>query len=550
MEYNNIIKYDSCMVENMAYRKQYNTAIYIRLSKEDGDKEVSNSVSVQRTMLKDYVQSHDDLVLYDIYIDDGFTGTNFNRPDFQRMISDIENGNVNCVIVKDLSRLGRDYIDTGNYLQKYFPRKRVRFIAVTDHIDNSGNEDYDMLLPIRNIINEQYARDISVKVQSSFKTKQKSGEFVGAFCSYGYMKSPIDKHKLIIDDEAASVVKKIFSLYVNGHSKLGISRMLNENGIPCPTEYKKRKGQKYVNSNKLGTTTYWTYSTINKILNNEMYCGHMIQGKTKRRMKEKPVVLTQEEWIVVENTHEPIITKELWEKAKHAQSIRTRQLNLNDNIGLFCGLIVCGDCGRALHKKVDKGKYTYYRCGSYVTYGKEYCTSHNISEKILIEIILLDVNSLIQKIENLINVVIEKQNSRFNTKIDSHEKEILRIEKELEKVKYLKKSVYEDYKDNLITKAEFISYREEYSEKETLLENSINELKNTIQSFDVESIIQSEFIQKLLNMKKMEVLTREILLELIDKITVYNDNRIKITYTFSNELNILQEFIEEYKLSS
>lgn len=546
MMYNESVKHDSCMVNSMLMTKQYSVAIYIRLSREDGDKEESNSVTVQRAMLRDYVQSHDDLTLYDVYIDDGYTGTNFNRPEFKRMIADIESKSVNCVLIKDLSRLGRDYLETGFYIEKFFPQNKVRFIAVNDHIDNAGDKEYDMLLPIRNIMNEQYARDISTKVQSAFKTKQKSGEFVGAFCSYGYMKSPVDRHKLIIDEEAASVVREIFDLFVSGYPKLRIAKILNDRDILCPTMYKKTKGQNYVNGNKLYKTTYWTYATINNVLNNEMYLGNMVQGKTKRRMKEKPTAVSEDSWIVVENTHEPIISKEIWDKAKKIQKIRTRQIDFNKNIGLFCGFIFCGDCGRALHRRVDRGKYVYYRCHSYLTMGRKYCTSHNISENLLADIVKTDINNMIQMVSDLQSMILS-QNTSINNKTEYYSKEIDRIEKELEKVRYLKKSIYGDYKEGLLTKEEYLAYREEYTIKETQLEQNLQELEDKKNTFENDDILKSDCVNKLLTMKQIDVLNREMLFEVLDKITVYEDKRIKITYTFSNELNALQEITEKVK---
>ena len=256
----------------------FNVAEYIRLSREDGDKAESDSIGNQRKLITDYLKDKDDFVLYDTYIDDGFTGTNFNRPSFKRMIADIEAGKVNCVIVKDLSRFGRDYIDTGKYLERYFPDNEVRFISITDNID-SMKQAYDMLLPIKNIFNEQYARDISKKVHASMKTKQRAGEFIGAFASYGYKKSPADKNKLVIDEYAAEIIRKIFKLYVAGNGKIRIASILNGEGILCPSEYKRLNGDNYRNSNRLNSTAYWTYSTVDHILKNEMYIGNMVQNK-------------------------------------------------------------------------------------------------------------------------------------------------------------------------------------------------------------------------------------------------------------------------------
>lgn len=533
MEYNNHVKYNSCTVKDMPNLiKHYNAAAYIRLSREDGDKEESNSVSVQRKMLRDFINSSEDLNLFDVYVDDGFTGTNFDRPAFKRLISDIENSEVDCVVIKDLSRLGRDYLETGFYIEKFFPQKNVRFIAINDHIDNKGDKEYDMLLPIRNIMNEQYARDISAKVQSSFKTKQKSGEFVGAFTSYGYLKSPDDRHQLIIDNEAAEVVREIFKRCTEGCPKLRIAKELNEKGIPCPSEYKRLNGFKYVNANKLFTTRYWTYSTISKILNNPMYLGHMVQGKTKRKMKGKPVQLSKDNWIIVKNTHDAIIDNETWDKAQEAISRRTREVSLNDNIGLFCGYIVCGDCGRAMHKKVDKGKYTYYRCRTYCQMGREHCTPHNISENVLKEIIITDINNMIKQVHDLIDIV-KSQESVLNQQFLSYNGEIEKLNKELQKVKFLKKSIYGDYKEDLISKEEYVSYREEYTRKENDLELRIKLLDNKKQTFQSENILDIGWVNNLLNLKEISSLNRDIVVDLVNNIYVYENNHVKIEYNFT-----------------
>ncbi len=214
------------------------TGAYIRLSREDGDREESDSVANQKKLLTDYIKKHKELLLYNMYVDDGYSGITFQRPGFQQMIADIENKKISCVIVKDLSRFGRDYIETGRFLERYFPQRGIRFISVSDHID-STRQSYDMLLPIKNIFNEQYARDISGKVRAALRTKQHRGEFIGAFASYGYRKSPSDKNRLIIDPYAASIIRRIFSLYLQGFGKQQIARMLNAEGILCPSEYKK-----------------------------------------------------------------------------------------------------------------------------------------------------------------------------------------------------------------------------------------------------------------------------------------------------------------------
>lgn len=521
--------------------KLFNVAVYIRLSREDGDKEESDSVGNQRKLLTEYVHKKDELILYDVYIDDGYTGTNFNRPDFQRMIADIEAGKVNCVIVKDLSRFGRDYIDTGRYLERYFPELGVRFISITDGID-SMKQAYDMLLPIKNIFNEQYARDISKKVQTAVKTKQKAGEFIGAFTSYGYKKSPVDKNKLVIDEYAANVVRRIFSLYIQGYGKQRIAKLLNAEGILCPAEYKRAIGLNYNNPNKLDSTTYWSYSTINSILHREMYVGNMVQGTKHQRMRSKQKKMDKDKWIIVENTHEPIIDRETWEKAQSLLHKRTRELDLETNKNIFAGFVKCGDCGRAMAKNMwrhadGSPTYTLY-CGTYKRHGKEFCTPHTLPMAVLEEIVLGDLKAIIQSVDNLKELVKEQHFTASKARRIA-DTELSRIKAELERVKKLKQSVYEDYKDELISKDEFLSYRTDYLKKEELYSKQIEALEEKKKDNVTEDVFETPWLKRLLELKDIEKLDREIVVDMIHEIKVYENRKLKIVYNFSSELEHL-----------
>ena len=519
----------------------FNTAIYIRLSREDGDKEESDSVGNQKKLLTDYVNGQNELVLYDVYVDDGFTGTNFNRPAFKRMLKDIKAGKVNCVIVKDLSRFGRDYIDTGRYLERDFPEMGVRFISVTDSID-SMKQAYDMLLPIKNIFNEQYARDISKKVQTAVKTKQKAGEFIGAFTSYGYKKSPVDKNKLVIDEYSADVVRRIFSLYIQGYGKQKIAKLLNEEGILCPSEYKRAMGLNYHNPNRLESTTYWSYSTINSILHREMYVGNMVQGTKHQRMRSKQKKMAKEDWIIVEDTHEPIIDKETWEKAQSLLHKRTRELDLETNKNIFAGFVKCGDCGRAMAKnmwrRADGSKTYSLYCGTYKRNGKQYCTPHTLPMAVLEQIVLEDLKTLVQNVGDLRELVSAQHLSASKIKRVA-DTEISKIRSELERVKRLKQSVYEDYKEELITKEEFLSYREDYQKKEELYSKQIEALEEKKSDSITDDVFDTPWLKRLLELKDIEKLDRESVVEMISEIKVYENRKIKITYNFSNELEHL-----------
>lgn len=531
----------------MEKRVLFNVAEYIRLSREDGDKAESDSIGNQRKLITDYLKGKEDFILYDTYIDDGYTGTNFKRPAFRRMLADIEAGKVNCVIVKDLSRFGRDYIDTGKYLERYFPGNDVRFISVTDNID-SLKQAYDMLLPIKNIFNEQYARDISGKVHASMKTKQKAGEFIGAFASYGYRKSPADKNKLVIDEYAAEIVRRIFRMYISGTGKNGIAAILNREGVVCPSEYKKLNGENYRNSRRLESTSYWTYSTINRLLQNEMYAGNMVQGRKTQRMRSKQRAVDREDWIVVENTHEAIIDKATWEKAQNLLKRRTRNLDLKANMSIFAGFLKCGECGRALVKKASTpghGKYggdrsavsINYYCGTYVRSGRQYCTPHPVPHLVLQKIVLEDLRVIIQSIDDLREVV--KQNQAAVTVSLGTDNEKSWLDAELGKVRKLKKSIYEDYREELISKEEFIVYRQDYLKKEALLVKRLESMERRQTAEAAPDIFESPWIKRLLELKSIEELDRDIVAEMIHEVKVFENHKIKITYNFSNELESL-----------
>lgn len=370
----------------------YQTAVYIRLSREDGDKAESDSVGNQRKLLMEFLNSDPDLSLASEYVDDGWSGTSFRRPAFEQMIRDIEAGLVDCVVVKDLSRLGRDYIDTGRLLERYFPERGVRFISLADGID-SRKQEYDMLLPIKNIFNEQYARDISRKIHAVVRTKQKAGEFIGAFACYGYRKSPSDKNRLVVDERAAEVVRMIFRLFLEGKGKNTIARMLNARGIPCPSEYKRLNGERYRNGGCRSGQSCWTYSTVNKILHSEMYLGNMVQGRRFQRMRGKVRQVERENWIVVEGTHEAIIDRQVWEQTRKLLKSRYAPFQPAAGENIFAGFIRCGDCGRAM---VRKGRDRYL-CGTYVRAGKACCSGHGVKRQELEEIVLAELARAVEE---------------------------------------------------------------------------------------------------------------------------------------------------------
>lgn len=515
-----------------------NTALYIRLSREDGDRAESLSVANQRLLLTEFLKRQDDLSLYDLYIDDGFTGTNFERPAFMQMMEDIKSRKIQCVIVKDLSRLGRNLPRVSEYINEYFPREKVRFISINDMIDKryyDFDTNRDMAIDFKNMFNGFYPRDIAGKVRSTFRSKQGDGQFIGAFASYGYRKSPDDHNRLVIDETAAEVVRRIYQMYIGGVGQIAIAKKLNEEGVSCPSEYKKQCGLNYHNGNRLDATSYWTYSTVHRILKNEMYIGSMVQNKSFRQVcKKNAVSLPRDKWIVVENTHQPIIDRDTWNQVQNLLKRNVRQTRLTGSMHLFAGFLRCGDCKRAMVKIVRRGT-AVFNCGSYNRYGNRYCSIHGITEAELERIVLEDLNLIIRSAKNIRCLIEEekkkqkKERSGFPGDTSMYQSEISRFTKKKEKA-------YEDYSDGLITKADYLEYRKKYEDRIEVLQSKIDIIHRTVEA---ESEKQNPWIERLLWHEQLDCLDRETVAEMVSVIYVYADNTIKIVYNFSDELEAL-----------
>lgn len=503
----------------------WRAALYVRLSRDDGDKPESDSIANQRKLLERFLAGQAQMEPAGFYSDDGYTGYNFDRPDFRRMMADIKAGRVNCVVVKDLSRFGRNYIDVGYYLERWFPERGVRFIALGDAIDSEKGA-YDITLPVKNVVNEQYARDISRKVRSSFQVKQQNGEFIGAFASYGYRKDPGDHNRLLVDPPAAAVVRRIFALYEQGMGKIGIAKLLNGEKIPCPSEYKRLNGERYHNGRRLSGTAYWTYATIHRILKNQMYAGRMEQGRAPRQgMHGKARQLPREQWAVVEGTHEAIIEPEQWERVQSLLGRDTRALNFERNVSPFAGFLRCGDCGRAMSKTNHSGG-VYYCCGSYKRYGPGVCSRHGVAHRDLEKLVLDDLNGLIASVEDLPALAREV---RETPGASDRKAEQERVQGSLNRVRRLRKEAYEDYKDGLISKEDYLRYKEDYQGQEDLLAAQMERIR-----VQKENQREPPWIAELLELGKLTRLDRTTVAETVKGIRIYEDH-IEIAYNFSHD---------------
>lgn len=359
--------------------QKYKVAGYVRLSKEDKIKDESNSITNQKEIITSYIKKNEDLELIDFYIDDGYSGTTFDRPDYKRMFNDLVSGKVNTVIVKDLSRFGRNHVESDNYIENILPGYNVRFISIIDDIDslNKNNSTDSVLIPLKNLMNDQYAKDISVKVRSTLKMKQLNGEFIGVTAPYGYLKNPKDKHKFIIDKEASYIVNKIFNMALLGKSRKEIAEHLNNKNVLTPSLYKLSKEN--ANNEELIRSKKWNAEIVNRILRNETYTGTLIQNiKTKPNYRtDKLIDVNKDEWIITKNHHEPIINKDKFDEVQQILN-RKIKVNKNDDIDLFSGYLKCSHCGSNLTIKKSKNQIYYY-CGSYIK--DKSCLKYSINKK-------------------------------------------------------------------------------------------------------------------------------------------------------------------------
>jgi len=508
-------------------------AIYVRLSREDeNDREQSESIENQINFLKSIV-SNKEWNIVDIYKDDGYTGTNFERPDFQRMLNDIELGKVNLVITKDLSRLGRDYIETGRYVEKYFPSKNVRYIAVTDNIDtfDQKNSNNDMT-PFKSVINDMYAKDISKKVRTAILTKAAQGDCIKAFLPYGYTKNPVDKNNILIDEEVADNVKLIFDLYKSGKTKKEIVDYLNKLGIKTPLKYK-QDTTNYYNPNK-NYTYKWNNTVISKILRDRIYVGDLVQLKdTKVNYKvKKRVKIPTEEQVVIVNHHPAIIDRETFEVVQEMIEKQTNEWNYTGRKRhLLAGLVFC-KCGSRITYNLNHGKCFRCVCSSYKKYGKRFCTNVHLKEE---ELLVLVAQSLKSNISKYLNLSELKYKNSSNKNETNGKKEIAYWNKKKESIDKIIAGLYEDKVSGVIGIDTFRNligkYEDEKKECDAKLKLLGDKQKNIVSKPVIDESQMKEIAKQLLTFDEINEENKSLVFKLIDKIVI-NDKSISIKYKF------------------
>ena len=523
---------------------------YIRLSKEDlkKGKDDSNSVKNQRDLLNDFYQKHiEEFESVSEYVDDGHTGTDANREDFQRLLADVMSGKINCVVVKDLSRFARNYSDAGSLIDNLFVQMGVRFISLAENVDSFTNPDSvsNIIVPITNVMNDNYCYQTSKKIRQVFDYKRRNGQYIGAFAPYGYIKHPKDKHKLIVDPDAAETVKLIFSLFLQGTSKRAIALHLNEHGVPSPSAYKLLKGLPV--STRGYDEPMWGGRMIHAILTNPTYTGDLAQGRSRVKSYKVHQIETvpREEWVEVAGTHEAIINYETFDKVQALLKRDTRTSPEGRKVHLFSGFLKCADCGRAVTRCVSKNNHVYYACSTYKNRSRTACTMHSIKHERLEAAVLFGIQyqghlavSYSEAI-TCINSAPTKKSQSFRL-----DELITTKEKELAKITRYKQSLYQDWKDGEITQQDYRSMKADYERQVAALSDVLERL--TAERAELANGVDNEHPALVAFMKYQNIdkLTREALIDLVDHIKVYENGNISVKCKFADEFRKIAEYIE------
>ncbi len=537
-------------------KKTYSVGAYVRLSNFDNNKKDSDTLENQKNIILNYLKDKEEFKLFEIYEDNNYTGTNFNREGFETLLEDVRKGKVNCIIVKDLSRFGRNYIECGNYLEKIFPYINVRFIAINDNYDsNNENASEILLMHLKNIVNELYVKDISKKINIVLKEKQKNGEFIGAWASYGYLKDPNNKNKIIVNEETAPIVKYIFELRLQGYSYDKIAIKLNEENILSPYAYLYKIG---ILQNEKNKNIKWTNISVKNILHNQVYTGDMVQGRKISDLckNQKEMLLPKDKWIIVENTHEPIICKEIFNKVQeinnnakniYLQNNENKLIN-NKTENIFKGLIKCGSCNKNLVRRERSRKnkksiyvFRFFECH----YNKEKnCNFKAINEDLVKEIIFEEIKKQIKlavKLESILNKnkkIVNLEENKLNNLIQN-------IDAKLFKIKNFYKVIYEDYTTGLLDEEDYLFTKNSYLEKENELNKAKDELVSKLLNLQNNLINENKYLKEFLKFKNIKILTKHLLRLLVKEIIIYKDKTIQITFNYLDEYNMLLNEMEK-----
>lgn len=530
-------------------------AIYCRLSQDDGSLGESGSIQTQKAILTQYCQEHHMEIVY-CYCDDGWSGTNFDRPAFQRMIGDIEAGRVNTVIVKDLSRFGREYAQMGLYIEHYFEEKGVRFLSLAENIDSSQGLN-NLVLPFTNVINSLYARQASEKTKAAHRARAKNGMFLGSRAPYGYQKDPNDRHHLIVDPEAAEVVKEIFRMFADGIGYVRMTKILRERNILNPQAYFNQNNPDYYKHSDYWRKPFdWHATSVRAILNNPVYLGKLTFGKTKTKgfFDKRRVPTEESDWIVVEHTHEPLVSQELWDTVHQMMKARRRE-NGSGHVQPFAGLVKCAGCGSSLNASYDKkkGKYTGFSCWVYKNYGKQRCTSHAIGWQTLNRLVLEDIrrNAQVAKLAaaRYVGVLLRAKLEKEKGETVRAERELKKAEKRIGELDKILAKLYEDQALGKISEVRYQAMAPGYEAEQASLQERVSRLREQLaHTQEVQDNVE-QFVPLIQKYTDIQELTPHILNELIEKIVVH-EKKVEEDGSKSQMVEIHYKFVGCIDLSA
>ena len=533
--------------------KIWNATLYLRLSRDDGDKEESNSITGQRELLRDYISQRPEFREYAVRVDDGFSGSTFERPSFQKMIEDVKAGRTDCIIVKDLSSFGRNYLDAGEYIEKIFPFLGVRFIAVNDNYDSLGDKKAsdDLIIPFKNLINEAYCRDISVKIRSQLEIKRKNGQFLGSFAAFGYLKDEQNKNKLVVDQYAADIVRDIFKWKLEGVSPQDIADALNKLGVLSPMEYKRSLGMKFTTSFKTNAKALWSAGTVIRMLKNPIYTGVLVQGKetTPSYKVHKRITKDESEWSIIEDSHEAIISKIDFDSVQKVLKCDTRRSPGGKAVGLFSGMIFCGDCGASMVRKTvpagDK-KYVYYVCSAHKQ--DKSCSPHRIRDNALEEIVLDSLKQHISEVVDMSELLEITDTAPLRTaQAQKVQRQLDKKHEEYEKLQKLLMSLYENLTDGIIDREEYTRLKASFTARADEAEKQMDALREQLEDIHnhgTENAWMNEFIKR----QGLTTLDRAVVVALIDKILIHSNDVVEIIYRWQDEFAWQLDILRSSKL--
>ena len=523
-------------------KKEWRVGEYNRLSKEDGDKPESDSIQNQHEINQNHLEylrrQGENITTVTVYSDDGYGGGTFNRPRYQDMIRDIEEGIINCVIFKDNSRLGRNYPELGRLMEDYFPQKGIRVISVLNNLDSVRDpRGYcSAIVSFSNIVNDDYIRQLSIKIKSTLAMKQGRGEFIGNYAPFGYQKDPENHHRLIIDPEEADIVRLIFELYVGGMPVARIAKKMNELHIMTPGEYQVQKGAKsfITHAQNYPKTKSWAITTINTILKNEVYIGNMVQGKHKSisYRSKKTVETKEEEWTVVEGTHEAIISDDVFALAHERFARHTRTAPQKEKVHILSGYIICGSCGHCMNRVVSNG-YVRFRCPTR-TRAPEKCQCVSVTEERIHKMIL---NVLQQQIREMVDakaVLDCVKNQKWGSISNEYAVAIQKAEREKKRLTEAKFKVYDDYASGLITQDDYIRFAKKYDAEIEEQEASIRNNRKSMSELEKSRRQDDEFVKFFEAYSTIQRLDREIITELLDRIVYHDPEHMEVYFRFSD----------------